>query len=367
MRLSIFRFFPRLYKKGGSLLETAPTVSVVIPCRNEVAHIATCIRSLLNQDISAERMEILVADGMSDDGTREVLLHLTEEDPRLRVVDNPGRIVSTGLNTAIRAARGQIIVRIDVHTEYAPDYLRQCLAVLQETGADNVGGPWVAQGHGYVGGAIAAAFQSPFAVGGSRAHAPDYAGIVDTVYLGCWPRDVFERIGLFDEELVRNQDDEFNLRLTRAGGRIWQSPRIRSWYKTRASLAALFRQYQQYGYWKVRVIQKHHLSVSVMYMVPAVFVLTLVCFALASLVLPMARYGLVLVLASYFFAVGVASVHTASRSGGRFLPILPAVFACFHVSFGLGFLHGMLDFLVLRRGPRPQFEALTRSSPGALP
>jgi hypothetical protein len=102
-------------------------------------------------------------------------------------------------------------------------------------------------------------------------------------------------------------------------------------------------------------------------MVPAVFVLTLVCFALASLVLPMARYGLVLVLASYFFAVGVASVHTASRSGGRFLPILPAVFACFHVSFGLGFLHGMLDFLVLRRGPRPQFEALTRSSPGALP
>src|SRR5262249_53760198 len=156
---------------------------------------------------------------------------------------------------AIRAAQGSIIIRMDVHTEYASDYIRQCLAVLQETGADNVGGPWVAKGNGLVSSAIAAAFQSPFAVGGARGHDFHYEGAIDTVYLGCWPREVFDRIGLFDEEFVRNQDDEFNLRLARAGGKIWQSPRIKSWYRPRGSLKALWRQYVQYGYWKVRVIQ----------------------------------------------------------------------------------------------------------------
>ena len=164
---------------------------------------------------------------------------------------------------------------MDAHSEYASDYIRQCLQVLDETGADNVGGPWIARGEGYIGLAIAAVFQSPFAVGGARGHNPEYEGEIDTVYLGCWRRELFDRIGFFDEELVRNQDDEFNLRLVRAGGRIWQSPRIRSWYRPRGSLRDLFRQYLQYGYWKVRVIQKHRRPAAIRHLAPAGLVISL--------------------------------------------------------------------------------------------
>src|SRR5262249_41370233 len=190
-------------------------------------------------------------------------------------IDNPERIVSTGLNAAIRAAHGDIIVRMDVHTEYASDYVRQCVEVLEETGADNVGGPWIARGETYTARAVAAAFRSPFAVGNARGHDPFYEGPLDTVYLGCWRRDLLLRNQEFDEELVRNQDDEHNLRLTVAGGVVWQSPRIKSWYCPRSSLAGLFRQYFQYGYWKVRVIQKHGRSASLRHIVPVFFVLGL--------------------------------------------------------------------------------------------
>src|SRR5205823_12095039 len=142
-----------------------------------------------------------------------------------------------------------------------------CVQLLSETAADNVGGPWIAKGEGRIGKAIAAAFQSSFANGCARGHDPNHSGLVDTVYLGCWRREIFDRIGFFDEELVRNQDDEFNLRLSRAGGLIWQSPRIKSWYHPRASLRSLWRQYAQYGYWKVRVIQKHGLPASMRHVV----------------------------------------------------------------------------------------------------
>src|SRR5215813_2610722 len=270
---------------------SAPSVSLIVPCRNEKDDIEPCVRSLLAQDRPEESFEIIVADGLSNDGTRDILARLAAEYACLRLIDNPGRIVSTGLNTAIRAAQSKIIVRIDVHTQYAPDYARQCLAVLHETGADNVGGPWVAQGTGYIGRAVAAAFQSPFAVGGARGHNPHYTGPVDTVYLGCWRREVFERIGFFDEELARNEDDELNLRLQRAGGLIWQSPRIQSWYHPRTSLPALWRQYMQYGYWKVRVIQKHRMPASVRHLVPAGFIFSLILLLPASLWSPLARWS----------------------------------------------------------------------------
>src|ERR1041384_7834240 len=192
-------------------------------------------------------MEIVAADGMSTDSTRKYLEQMAQRHPHLRVLSNPGRIVSTGLNAAIRAARGEIIVRMDAHTRYAPDYVRQCLAVLKETGADNVGGPMQTRADTFLEEAIRAVFHCPWAVGGASSHMPTYEGWVDTVIYGCWNKSVFDRVGLFDEELVRNQDDEHNLRLARSGGKIYQSPRIRSWYQVRGSLPALFRQHMQYG------------------------------------------------------------------------------------------------------------------------
>lgn len=344
-----------------------PTVSIVVPCRNEKDHIEVCVRLLLAQESPPGGFEVIVADGMSDDGTRKILKRLVEEDSRLRMVDNPGRIVSTGLNAAIRESRGKVIIRMDAHTEYAPDYVRQCLAVLLETGADNVGGPARTKSTTYVQSAICAAYHSPFSVGGALFHNIDYEGYLDTVTYGCWPREVFDRIGMFDEELVRNQDDEFNLRLTRAGGRIWQSPRIRSWYRPRGSLTALFRQYTQYGYWKVRVIQKHRIPASVRHLVPGCFVFLLITLPLASLWWPFAAWCWLGLVGTYSACNLAASFVTAARQGWTLLPLLPLAFACYHLSYGYGFLRGIWDFIILRREPSITFSKLSRSSTEHVP
>ena len=158
-----------------------PLVSIVLPCRNEQGYIQACLQSALDQEPPQGEVEILVADGMSTDGTREYLEQMAKQHPQLRVLDNPGRIVSTGLNAAIRAARGDIIVRMDAHTTYAPDYVRRCLAVLSETGADNVGGPMQTTAATFMERAIRAVFDSALAVGGARSHQADYEGDVDTV------------------------------------------------------------------------------------------------------------------------------------------------------------------------------------------
>lgn len=346
--------------QGMKTHQSSPAVSVVIPCRNEKDYIADCIQSMLSQESLEGGIELIVADGLSDDGTREILRELEAAHSNLRVIDNPGRIVSTGLNAAIAAARATIIVRVDGHTTYAVDYVRQCVAALNESRADNVGGAWVAVGSGFVGRAIAAVFQSPFGSGAARGHDPDYEGYVDTVYLGCWRRSLFDRIGGFDEQLVRNQDDELNLRLTRAGGKIWQSKRIKSWYVPRPSLRALFRQYLQYGYWKVRVIQKHRLPASWRHLVPPTFVFVMLILLCVSVFSPLARWGVTALTVVYLFCTMAASMVTAVKMEGKLLPILPIVYACFHVGYGMGFLRGVSDFLILRRGPSPKMSNISR-------
>jgi succinoglycan biosynthesis protein ExoA len=339
-----------------------PEVSIIVPCRNERESIESCLQSMLAQELLDGDFEVIVADGMSDDGTREILGKLVRNEPRLMVIDNPAWNIAAGLNAAIRIARGNIIIRMDAHTKYASDYIQQCLSVLKETGADNVGGPWVAEGNGYVGRAIAAAFPSPFGVGGARGRNPTYEGPVDTVYLGCWAREVFDRIGFFDEKLVRSDDDELNLRLTRAGGKIWQSPRIKSWYAPRESIGDLFKHCVADGYWKVCVIQKHKIPASIRHLIPGCFVLSLIVLALAS---PWSRVGLWgwLGLAGLYLLCNlVASALTAVRVDWRLFPMLPLVFACYHFGYGYGFLRGLLDFIVLKRKPAHAYTQLTRPS-----
>jgi succinoglycan biosynthesis protein ExoA len=348
-------------------------ISVVIPCRNEKRHIGEFLDSLLMQELDRDwQVEILVADGLSDDGTREVLRQYSQDAPQVRMIDNPGRIVSTGLNAAITAAAGDVIIRMDAHTVYARDYIRECVRALQTSGADNVGGPWIAEGRGPIGRAIAAAFRSPFCTGGGKAHDADYEGEVDTVYLGCWVRSVFDRVGLFDPQLVRNQDDEFNFRLLRAGGRIWQSPRIKSTYTPRASIAALFRQYMQYGFWKVAVIRKHRALASWGHVVPVLFVgsilVSLALIALAA-ALGFSTFAIVIGaalatgLSVYFLACVAAALPFARSLDWRSLLILPVVMAVYHVAYGLGFLAGMLKLTRRASGesaPDRLFTALTR-------
>ncbi len=340
--------------------QSNPLVSIVLPCRNEQGYIQACLQSILQQEPPAGGLEILVADGMSTDGTREYLQQIAREQPQIRVLDNPGRIVSTGLNAAIRAARGEIIVRMDAHTIYAPDYVRQCLAVLSETGADNVGGPMQTTATTIMERAIRAVFHSTCAVGGARSHQAGYEGYVDTVIYGCWNKAVFERIGNFDEELVRNQDDEHNLRLVRAGGKIYQSTRIRSWYHVRGSLQALFRQYMQYGYWKVLVIRRHHTPASWRHVVPGTFLACLCLLAALGLFWTPAWWGAVALAVLYAATALAAAVVIAARTSWILLPVLPVVLGCFHFGYGYGFLRGILDFVVLNNAPEAKFVQLTR-------
>ena len=349
--------------------EFKPLVSIVLPCRNEQGYIQACLQSALDQDPPEGGLEILVADGMSTDGTREYLQQMATQYPSIRILDNPGRIVSTGLNTAIRAARGEIIVRMDAHTIYAPDYVQQCLAVMSETEADNVGGPMQTTAETFMERAIRAVFHSAFAVGGARSHQAGYEGHVDTVIYGCWKKSVFERIGYFDEELVRNQDDEHNLRLSRAGGKIYQSTRIRSWYHVRGSLKALFRQYMQYGYWRVLVIRKHHAPASFRHLVPGAFVGCFSLLAALGLFWSPALWGVVGLAVLYAAAALVASLVTAACTQWALLPVLPVVVWCFHFGYGYGFLRGILDLVLLHNAPDTQFVQLTRKQcprPGSV-
>jgi glycosyltransferase involved in cell wall biosynthesis len=339
-----------------------PTVSVVVPCRNEKAHIEACILSILAQQPPPGGFEIIIADGMSDDGTREILQKLAAKDQRVKVVDNVDQTTARGMNAAIRNARGQYIAIMGAHNEYAPDYLRTSLEVLQSSGADNVGGSMSCRGESRLQQAIAAAHHSPFSVGGARWHDVEYEGPADTVFGGFYRREIFEKIGLFDEALIRNQDDELNLRLTRAGGKIWQSPRIKSWYCPRGNLSDLFRQYRQYGYWKVRVVQKHPRPASLRHLVPGGFVLSVIALPLLAVVYVPLFFVWVALVGLYLLCNAVASTLASKRHGWKHLLFLPLVFACYHFGYGLGFLRGILDFVVLRRAPSDSLTSITRSS-----
>ncbi len=332
-------------------LSQAVHVSVIVPCRNEIRHIRAFLDSVFSQELAGIEMEVLVADGMSVDGTRLVLAEFEKRFAVLRVLDNPEKITFTGLNRAIREARGEIIIRMDAHTQFAPDYVRSCVEVLQETNADNVGGPALTRAEGYVAQAIAYAFQTPFARGGARFRDPRYEGPADTVTYGCWRKSTLERIGMFDETFVRTQDYELNVRLVSSGGTVWQSPKIISWYWPRGSLSELFRQYFQYGFWKAAVIRKHGRTASWGNLVPGlclvVGTLLLLCTAAGSLAgvawWRNAFLGVWLVLVSLYSLASFASAFSvARREGWIYLPFLPIVFATYHLSHGLGFLLALL-------------------------
>ncbi|HWR50089.1 MAG TPA: glycosyltransferase family 2 protein [Bryobacteraceae bacterium] len=346
------------------------TISVIVPCRNEIEHIGTFVASVLGQERGDFDLEVVIADGMSTDGSREAIAACAEEHPGIRMLDNPGLIVSAGLNAALREARGDVIVRMDVHTEYAPDYIRQCVAVLDATGADNVGGCPRVPAKTFRMRVFGAAYHSPFAVGRSRCHDPEYEGYVDTVFYGCWRKSTLMRLGGLDEDLVRNQDDELNLRLTRAGGKIWQSRRIVCWYNPRTTLRSLFRQYCQYGFWKVLVIRKHRLPASWRHLAPGAFTLGNAVLVVAALVGAVAGRSAFAVAAlelwagllmAYALLSGIAAVWAARRHGWLTLPFLPFLFLTYHVAYGVGFVAGLVHWAGRpHKRPAAAFVELTR-------
>jgi len=212
-----------------------PFVSILIPIYNESTHIERCLRAVLAQDYPQDQIEILIADGMSTDNTHEIIRKYQKTHPNVQMLDNPGKIVPTGMNIALQQALGDFIIRVDGHTVIASDYVSNCVETLQRTNADNVGGCMTATGTTLFGEAVAIATSTPFGIGGGRFHYSNKEEWIDSVYMGAWKRSVFKKIGLFDEELVRDQDDEFNYRLRAVGGKILLSPKIKSIYTVRSN------------------------------------------------------------------------------------------------------------------------------------
>lgn len=332
-----------------------PSVSVVVPVRNEASYIESCVRALLDQVELPTNYEVLVVDGMSDDGTRDVLDALAASDARLKILDNPQRIVPTALNHGITAAKGEIIIRVDGHTNVAPDFVRANLELLREhPEAWSVGGPIAHRGRTARARAIAAAMSSRVGVGGASHRFEDYEGYAEGTAFPAFRRWVFERIGMFDETLVRNQDDELNFRITSAGGRIFISPRVKHDYFVRDSYKALFNQYMQYAYWKVEVMRKHGRVIAPRHLVPGVFVVALpVCVAASMLPAPVSLVGIA-PLAAYGALLGSLAITTAARERDPRIGLgAAAAAATMHVAYGLGTLAGVV-------APRHRAGVLTR-------
>ena len=320
-------------------------VSVLMPTRNEARYIALSLGAVLAQDYPADQLEIFVADGRSTDGTREIVRDIQDRHPNVSLIDNPGQIVATGLNTALRLARGEIVIRVDGHCEIAPDYVRRCVEHIKRDAVAGVGGSVETVGESYTAKAIALAMSSRFGAGDSAFRvAHGVTRWVDTIPFPAYTRAIVERAGQFDEELVRNQDDEYNYRLRQMGARLLLAADVRSRYYSRASLGGLWRQYFAYGLWKVRVLQKHPRQMSLRQFIPPAFVLTLGLGATLAPILPLARLALAYTIATYLLASLAASLLVARRGGWRYLPLLPPIFAIMHTSYGLGFLGGLIKF-----------------------
>jgi glycosyltransferase involved in cell wall biosynthesis len=316
-----------------------------MPIRNEATFIGRSLRSVLAQDYPSELVEIIVADGMSTDGTNQIVSSFAAEHTQLRLINNPGKIASTGLNTALRLARGDIVVRVDGHCEIAADYLRRCVDGLRIGGIDAVGGPIQTVGETPIARVIAAAMSSNFGVGGAAFRTKKYQKMfVDTLAFPAYTRQALEKAGLFDEEMIRDQDDEYNYRLRELGGRLLLLPQIRCRYYSRSNLRSLWRQYFQYGYYKVRVMQKHPRQMRSRHFVPPVFVAALLTASILGMFSVWAQLTLEAIISMYLAANVGASVLIAKRSAGSSVFFLPLIFGVLHLGYGFGFIAGLLKF-----------------------
>ncbi len=339
-----------------------PVVSVVIPCRNEERYIGNCLDSILAGTYPRDRLEVLVVDGMSEDHTREVVAHYAARHHSVRMLDNPKRITPGALNIGVRESRGDVVMFMGAHATYSPTYISGIVTALLETGADNVGGLLVTlpADDTLLARAIAHAMSHPFGVGNSHFRiGTAERRWVDTVGFSSYRRDVFEQIGTFDEELVRNQDGEFNARLVKHGGRILLVPDVVAYYYARGTLRQVARMFFQYGYFKPLVAKKVGRVMTVRQLVPALFLLSLLGTGTLSVWLAPAGILCAGIAGSYAAAVLACAAHAVRRLGVKGAAALTAVFPTMHLSYGFGFLRRSLE-LALRLGHRA-------GGPAALP
>ncbi len=334
---------------GWAVAQTQlPTVTVLVPVLNEARYLRTCLDCIFNQDYPPELVEVLVIDGGSTDGTREIVRAYRHRHPNLRLLVNPDGVAAAALNRGIQAASGDVIVRVDGHAFIAPDYLRRCVYALEATGADAVGGVLHPVGETPTGRAIAAVMAHPLGGGPApfrQAQQPVWA---DTVYLGAWRKETVHRVGGFNSALAANEDYEFYYRLRRVGGRVLCDPSIRSWTTVRRTFGQLWHQYAHYGFWKAQMLKQHPLSLRLRQVPAPLLVFLFWALWLLGWHMPWASRGALALLVAYGGVTALLAGELALRLGWRLWWRLWLAFWVIHWAWGMGFWRGM--FTPLRRG-----------------
>lgn len=324
-----------------------PTASIIVPCYNEQATIRLLLEAIYNQTYPRHEIEVLIADGRSSDGTREAIQAYQDEHPDLpiRVLDNPQQSISSALNIAIRAAKGEYIIRLDAHSQPYPDYVERCITALRLGKGDNVGGIWEIQpgGKGWMAGPIAVAAAHPLGVGDANYRVGSEAKVVDTVPFGSFKRSLAMQIGLYDETLLTNEDYEFNARIRKSGGIIWFDPTIRSVYYSRGNIIDLTRQYFRYGYWKGKMLRRYPGTLRWRQLLPPLFVASLALFGIASLFISVFRWVLIFEIGSYLLVILAVGLKLALKKGDLSLIIgFPLAVATMHISWGFALLWSII-------------------------
>jgi len=318
-------------------------VSIIIPCLNEEKTITRLLEAIHAQDFPRKDLEVVIADGLSTDGTRKRISEFQRQHKGLdiKVLDNNARTIPAALNLAIRTAKGESIIRLDAHCIPQPDYVSKSMAALEAGRGWNVGGVWDIQpsANGWIAESIAGAASHPLGVGDAFYRYTGRAGEVDTVPFGAFRRDLIDRIGGFDETLLSNEDYEFNTRIRKAGGKVWLDPTIRSIYFARPTLSQLAKQYARYGYWKQQMLRRYPNSLRLRQALPPIFVLSLITFLIVGLIWSLALWVLLVEVVSYFAILFGAALRTALEHRKMQLSLgIPLAMATMHISWGTAFL-----------------------------
>ena len=324
-----------------------PNVTVIVPCYNEQDTIHLLLESLCNQTYRLDELEVVIADGMSSDRTRAVISEFQQANPQLnlRVVDNPRRNIPSGLNCALADAHGKWIVRLDAHSMPHSDYIERSITALEQGLGDNVGGVWEIQALGETAQAraIAAVAAHPLAVGDAHYRFGTVPQLTDTVPFGAYARQLIDRIGGYDEDLLTNEDYEFNTRIRARGGRIWLDPQIRTVYFARPNLAALWRQYWRYGFWKARMLRRYPQSLRWRQAIPPLFVAGLLIGFILSIFWRPARFLLGSIILLYGSVLLGAGLQIAwKKKDFAMLLFVPLAVAVMHLAWGSAFLWSMI-------------------------
>lgn len=322
-----------------------PVISVVIPCRNEKDFIVKCLNSILSQENLPGGIEIIIVDGLSDDGTRELISNFMINYSNIRMIDNPHKVTPYALNIGIKNSKGNYITIMGAHAEYDSNFLSQSISLFTlHPEVACVGGPIISLGNNMFSEAVALAMSRAIGVGNAKHRFPDYEGYAEMACFPTFRKDIFDTIGYYDENLIKNQDDEFCFRLTRNGKKVFISPKVKSRYYVRNTPAGLFRQYQNYGFWRVAVIKKHKMPISLRQIIPTLFFIVLLgCFLLAiifgnwliGMTLP-----ILYISALFLFSLKI----TLEKNQLSFLVNLPLAIFVLHFSYAYGFVKGLLKF-----------------------